>query len=113
MSDHSTPGAVIARLAEIETDLANRMNEYETAASDRARLIRDWDKHFAIALKTAKGGDAGARKAAALVTAIETDKTYEQLQEAESAYEALKVVTKVLETRATIGMSILRAQGRA
>lgn len=108
----SHPAAVMARLAEIENDLAQRMNDYESAAGDRARLIRDWEKRLAIARKVAKGNDAESRKAAALVSAADQDDLYQRLQDAESTYEACKVVTKVLETRATIGMSILRAQGR-
>ncbi len=34
-------------------------------------------------------------------------------KDAEAEYEALKAVCRVLETRASIGQSILRAQGRA
>lgn len=110
---HSNPAAVITRLSEIEQDLAERQNEYETAAGDKARLVRDWEKRLAIATATAKGGDANARKQAALVIAAEQDDLYDRLMGAEGAYAALHAVVKVLETRATIGMSILRAQGRA
>lgn len=109
---HSHPAAVMARLAEIENDLAERQNRYEQAAGDKARMIRDWDKRLAIARKTAKGNDADARKAAALVAAIEQDDLYERLKEAEGEYEASKVVVGVLDKRSAIGMSILKAQGR-
>lgn len=112
MSDLSSPAAVINRLAEIEQDLAKRQNQYETSAGDRARLIRDWEKRLAVCRKTAKGNDADGRKAAALVTAVEADDLYERLSMAESTFEACKVVARVLETRATIGQSILKAQGR-
>jgi hypothetical protein len=66
-----------------------------------------------ISTATAKGGDANARKQAALVIAADQDELYERLTDAESAYAALHAVVKVLEVRATIGMSILRSQGRA
>lgn len=112
MTSLSHPAAVMERLGAIENDLAERTNDYETAANDRARLIRDWEKRLAIARKSAKGNDADARKAAALVTATEQDDLYERLTEAESTFEACKVVVRVLETRASIGQSILRAQGR-
>ena len=110
---HSHPGAVLGRLAEIENDLAERMNEYETAAGDRARLIRDWERRLAISTATAKGGDANARKQAALVMASAQDDLYDRLRDAEGAYAALHAVVRVLETRATVGMAILKSQGRA
>jgi hypothetical protein len=113
VTTHSHPGDVMARLADIEQDLATRQNDLEEAAGARARLVRDWEKRLAIATATAKGGDANARKQAALVIAADQDELYESLTEAESAYAALHAVVKVLEVRATIGMSILRSQGRA
>ena len=106
------PGAVVDRLDEIERDLANRQPEYEQAADDRARLVRDWDKRLAIHQRTAKGSNSEVRKAVALASAIEQDDLYERLKDAEARFEALRVVMRTLETRATIGQSILRAQGR-
>lgn len=107
-----TPGQVMARLTQIENDLAARQNEYEKAAEDRARLVRDWEKRLAIHGRSAKGSSADVRKAVALGMAIEQDDLYGRLSDAEARFEALKVVVRVLETRATIGQSILRAQGR-
>lgn len=103
---------VSERLEAIEFDLSEREREYEDAARDRARLVRDWDKRLAIHGRTAKGSSADIRKSAALASAIEQDDLYERLTDAEARYEALRVVVKVLETRATIGQSLLRAQGR-
>jgi hypothetical protein len=110
---HTDPGRLQARLIEIEEDLASRVNEYEAAAGDRARLIREWEKNFAVARVKAKGTDADARKAAALVAAADANDVYTRLQEAEGQYEAAKVAVNVLTTRASIGQSILRSQGRA
>lgn len=110
---HTDPVQVQQRLAAIEHDLQTRQGEYETAADNRARLIRDWDHRFAICMATAKGSNAESRKASALVTAIEKDDLYERLKDAEARFEASKVVVRTLETRATIGQSILRSQGRA
>lgn len=109
---HSHPAAVIQRLAKIENDLAERQNEYEQAAEDRARLIRDWGKRIARATAQAKGRDAEARKQAALVMAAEQDDLYDRLMDAEARYAALHAVIRVLTDRSTIGMSILRSQGR-
>lgn len=108
----SHPSAVLERLAEIEHDLGTRQNEFEQAAGDRARLVRDWEKRLAIATAKAKGGDANARKQAALVMAAEQDDLYERLTAAEASYAALQSVVRVLETRSAIGMSILKSQGR-
>jgi hypothetical protein len=107
------PAQIMERLGAIEEDLAGRQNEFEQAAGDRARLIRDWERRVAIARRTAKGNDADARKAAALVMAIDQDDLYERLSEAEGQFDALRAVTRVLETRASIGQSILRGMGRA
>jgi hypothetical protein len=112
VTDHSHPAAVMARLTEIEQYLADRQNAYETAANQKARLVRDWEKRLASARIHAKGNDADARKAAALMTAIEADDLYDRLMTAEGTYEGCKAVVKVLEVRATVGMAILKAQGR-
>jgi hypothetical protein len=103
----------MARLSEIENDLASRQGDYERAATDRARLMRDWERRLAICGTRSKGSSADVRKSAALVMAIEQDELFERLSDAEARFEALRAVIKVLETRSTIGMSILRAQGRA
>jgi hypothetical protein len=110
--DHTNPAAVMARLAEIEEDLASRQGDYELAADDRARAVRDWDKRLAIHQRKVTGPNAEARKAEALVRAVEQDDLYDRLSDSEARYDALKVVTRTLETRASIGQSILRAQGR-
>jgi hypothetical protein len=106
------PAAVMERLAAIDQDLAERSNEFESAAGERARLVRDWDHRLAVARKTATGNDADARKAAALVMAIAQDDLYERLSEAESVFEASRAATRLLEVRASIGQSILRGLGR-
>lgn len=112
---HSAPAQVIHRLEQIDTDLAEKMNEYEDAADQRARAVRDWEHRFAICMKVAQGTNEASRKAHAFVAAVEQDngKLFGELKDAEARYDALKAVTRVLETRATIGQSILRAQGRS
>lgn len=111
-SGFDSPGPVLARLDEIEHDLDERQIEYECAARNRAKLVRDWDYRLALHMKSAHGPNAEARKAVALVTAIEQDDLYERLTDAESAFDALRAVIRTMETRASIGQSILRAQGR-
>lgn len=102
----------MARLAAIEIDLGELQNEYERAAGDRARHVRDWEKRVAIHARVTKGPNAEVRKASALAGAIEQDDLYEKLTDAEARYDAIRVKVKVLEVRTGIGQSILKAQGR-
>lgn len=101
----SHPGIVLRRLEEIEADLAERQGPLEDAAMQWFRAKRDRERARAEAFITATGTvaerNAQADKATALMGV-----------EAEARYEALKAVTRVLETRASIGQSILRSQAR-
>jgi len=102
----STPAQVMARLEEIESDLANRQNVLESAASQWFVAKRDREHKRAVEFLKAEGSVAERNAIADRVTAREGAQ-----QEAE--YEALKAVVRTLDTRASIGMSLLRAQGRA
>jgi len=108
MSLLDNPVAVMARLAEIEDDLAIRQNLYEQAAGDWFTAQREIKRQWATALLASKAGTVAEKKAAADL-AVATCPGAER----ESEYVALKAVLGVLETRATIGMSILKAMGRA
>ena len=110
---YSHPAAIVAALEAIDEDLAQRQNQLEQAADDRARLIRDWERRLALSTAQARGGDANARKQAALVLAAEQDDLYERLTVAEGRYAGLAAVVRVLDTRSTIGMALLKAQARA
>jgi hypothetical protein len=102
------PQAVMARLAEIENDLAIRQNLYEAVAGKWFLAQREIKKAHAEALLGSDEGTVTEKKAAADIAAAVTPGA-----ELEGEYEVLKAVIRVLETRATIGMSILKAQGRA
>jgi hypothetical protein len=101
----SHPGLVLRRLEEIEADLASRQNELEDAAMKWFQAKRDRERaratKFLEAAGTVAERNAEADKATSLIGV-----------EAEAKYEALKAVTRVLETRASIGQSILRSQTR-
>lgn len=101
----STPGAVLRRLEEIEADLADRQNDFETAAMEWFKAKRDKEQARATEFLKATGTVAERNATADQVTASMGAK-------AEAQYEALKAVTRVLETRASIGQSILRSQTR-
>lgn len=99
------PGPVLARLATIENDLATRQNNLEDAARKWFIAKRDRERDYAVEYLRAEG-PVEARKSAALKVTSHIGAN----EEAE--YEALKAVVRVLETRASIGQSILRSQGR-
>ena len=109
----STPQQVQERLDQLDAEVAERQNDYERAAEEKARYTRQWDKRLAIAHLKAKGSNADTRKAAALVMAAEQDDLYERLTEAEAKYAACYAALKSRDTRVGIGQSILKAQGRA
>lgn len=109
----STPQQVQARLDVLDVEVAERQNDYEKSAGDKARFTRQWDKRYAIAMLKSKGPNAEVRKAAALVMAAEQDDLYDKLMEAEAMYAACYAALKSRDTRVGIGQSILKAQGRA
>lgn len=103
MTDLSTPQAVMQRLAEIENDLALRQNALESVALSWFRSKRDREKARAVAFLSAEGSVAERNALADRQTA--TDGVQD-----EALYESLRAVVRTLETRATIGMALLKAQ---
>lgn len=99
------PAAVIVRLAEIEQELAVRQNSYESAARNWVIAMREQKKARAIVFLNAEGTVAERSAQADKETALDG-------VQAEAEYEAIRAVVRTLESRATIGQSILRAQGR-
>lgn len=106
MTDLTHPAAVMARLAEIENDLAARQNALERAGMAWFRCKRDREKARATAFLAAEGTVAER-------TAIADQQTAVDGKQEEAEWEALRAVVRVLETRASIGQSLLRVQGRA
>jgi len=102
----NTPAQVMARLDAIDTDLAIRQNTYEAAALAWFRAKRD-QEHAAARVFLSQTGTVAERRAHAdLETALIG-------KEDEALYESLRAVMRTLETRATIGMAILKSQGRS
>ena len=104
--DLSHPAGVMARLADIENDLAARQNTLERAGMAWFRAKRDKEKARAVAFLSAEGTVAERTALAESQTALDG-------KNEEAEWEALRAVVRVLETRASIGQSLLRAQGRA
>jgi hypothetical protein len=100
------PHAVLARLEEIERDLAYRQNVYESAARNWFLAKRDLERERAIEL-LANQGTVAERQAHA-------DRATSTIGATERAeYEAIKAVVDVLSHRASILQSVLKAHGRA
>lgn len=106
MSDLSAPQLVMARLEAIEADLADRQNALESAARNWVRAKRDREHARAVAFLSADGTVAERSAHADTLTALDG-------RDAEAEWEALRAVVRVLDTRASIGQSILKAQGRS
>jgi hypothetical protein len=106
MPDLDTPAVVQTRPQEIDTDLAVRQLEFEEASLNHWRSKREKEKARADAFLRAEGTVAERTAKAEQQTALIG-------MEEEGRWEALKGVVRVLDTRAAIGMSILRSQGRA
>lgn len=96
------------RLAEIENDLAIRQNLYEDVAGKWFLAQRDIKRVWATALLGSEAGTVTEKKAEADLAAATAPGA-----ELECEYVALKAAISVLEVRATVGMSILKAQGRS
>jgi cell division protein FtsB len=108
-----SPVQIMERLEAIEHDLETRQEEYEQAAEDRHKLVRDFEMRIARGSLAAHGSTATEKKWRAMETVAVNDDLYTRLTEAEGKYEGLKAVVRVLEQRASIGQSLLRAHGRA
>ncbi|HXJ92656.1 MAG TPA: hypothetical protein VMT20_07210 [Terriglobia bacterium] len=98
------PGSLTVKLEGIENDLAERQNRYEEAAAAWFKLVPRIEKNLAIAYREAPGGPTDKKEAAKALREIEG-------AEEKAAYEALRVVVKVLEQRSMILMALLKSQG--
>lgn len=102
-----SPQLVMSRLTDIERDLAGRQNAYEAAARDWFTARREIEREKARALLSADEKSVTEKRARAELASLTADGF-----EHEAEYEALRAVIRVLETRATICMSILKAQSQ-
>lgn len=105
MTDLRDPGQVMARLEAIEEDLAVRQATLEAAAKAWFTAKRDREKARAVAFLEAAGTVAERQAQADRKTALDG-------KNEEAEWEAVKAVVRVLETRASIGQSLLRTQSR-
>ena len=101
------PAQVMIRLTQIENDLALRQNALEDAGLKWFRAKRDREHKWATTYLSLDEGTVAQRKAVADAETVLIGREHE------AEWESLKAVVRVLDTRASIGMAILKAQGRA
>lgn len=102
----STPQQVQERLEEIDQELAEKQNAYEKSAYDWFIARREKEYRYAIEYRKAEGTVA-ERSAWADAVTVQIG------SEHEATFEAIKAKVKLLESRASIGMAILKSQGRS
>lgn len=91
-------------------DLANRQQELEESAAEKFTVAREFELRQARAFLAARGETATERKARAVeALAAAEDGLWERNMTAEGRYEGARAAMRALETRATVGMSLLRA----
>lgn len=105
------PAAILRTLQEIEQDLADRQNDFAKAAGDRARLEREVEYEQALAYQKAPGNTTDRREAAKV--RVGESQNYKDLTAAESTYDACKAAIGVMETRVSIGQSLLKSMREA
>ena len=105
MTDLTHPGAVMARLVELEADLAHRQNAYEAAASAWYRMKRDREHARAVAFIKAEGTVAERNALADVETSL-------MGRDEEALFESMRAVMRTIEARLSVGQSILRAQSK-
>ena len=101
----SSPAQVMLRLEEIESELAERQNQLEDAALEWYRSKRDRELAENVAFASTVGTSMERKFAADAAGAVDGC-------DEEAAWEAKRAGVRVLETRANIGMAILKSHGR-
>lgn len=103
-------GQIQSRLVEIDTDIQTRIPELEKAAEELFFSKRDFEVDEGKCFLAAEGTVAERHAKAAV--ALEGCESFKNLKVAEGVYEGRKRALAALETRAAIGMSMLKVAAR-
>lgn len=98
------------RLAAIDRDLMLKQSTLENEARLYFKSKRDFEHDFAVQYLKESGTIEERRNKT--IVALWNQDSYKKLVNAEATWEGLKAVTRALETRASIGQSLLRAMQR-
>ena len=104
--DH--PAGIMARLVEIESDLANRQIPLESSCRQWYGAKREQERVKARALLSSDEKFVAEKRARAELAAYDVEHSA-----SEAEYVAVKAVVDVLSERASICQSLLRAHSRA
>ena len=105
-----TYAEIITRLEQIEEALAHLDVETDHPAAAYYRARRDYEYAWAQCYLKQEG-TVDERKSRTII-ALYSSKDYKAFVTAEATYEAHKAKTRTLDTRASIGQSLLRAATR-
>ena len=101
-ADLDHPAGIMRRLTEIENDLAIRQNTLESAARRWFLVKRDLERDRALKTLQSTAKTITEKR-------VQADAAVFDLDGAQAEYEAVKAVVRVLETRASIAQSLLKA----
>ena len=106
------PTEIMARLETLESDLAERQESLETAAFLFYKNKRLVEQKLAELRLLSAGKNQLETQDNALLKLIKSEdkQLYADWITAEATYESQKLVTRVIETRVSIGQSLLRIE---
>lgn len=102
--------AIQSRLDQLDSDLADKQDEFERAASSYFGLKRDWELAYARTYAaTDKTLSATERKQETVLAINAAGDLHERYGTAEGRWEGLRAAVRVIETRVSIGQSLLKS----
>lgn len=101
------------RLADIEQEMSDKQPDYEKYAENAVRTDKQFALRMAQGKLQAKGATETEKKDKVLVEiASAGDDFWTAYVEGQALYEGRRALMKTLESRAMIGMALLKAQQR-
>ena len=100
-------GQIIERLEVIDADLTEIRRLVETHAQGFHQAKRDWELELAKAYVASEGSNQKERESQALIS-LAKGQVYKDFIVAEAGYRGAQAALSILETRASVGQSVLR-----
>jgi hypothetical protein len=102
---------ITERLEAVEKDLDELQEPYSGAAEAWVRADREWELRMVRGKFAIKAETQTEKKDRALdALSVAEDGIYQKHVDAQAEFEGMRAAVKVLETRATIGMALLKSQ---
>jgi len=103
---------VTGRLEAIEDDLAKRQDEWEKAVDDFARVTGEWKLRYARTYLQTEGTVKEREQQTVVTIAAAPDDLYDRYTDAEARVATRRSVYEVLDKRASVNQSLLKAMTR-